>query len=64
MYTDAMLAFNGTAEMFSYDNRPMAPLQQYTFDQWWMVSVDQSVISLPFRIPTALSPLSARPLEI
>ncbi|KAH9945461.1 uncharacterized protein BXZ73DRAFT_73606 [Epithele typhae] len=31
----SMYGFNVTAETFSYDNRPVAPLQDMTFDQWW-----------------------------
>ena len=35
MFTPAMWGFNVTAETFSYDNRPVTPLVDYTFDQWW-----------------------------
>ena len=31
----SMYGFNVTAETFPYDNRPVAPLTDYTFDQWW-----------------------------
>ncbi|KAF9790728.1 hypothetical protein BJ322DRAFT_409934 [Thelephora terrestris] len=34
-YDPSMWGYNVTMQTFSYDNRPMAPLQQYTFDQWW-----------------------------
>ncbi|TFY52325.1 hypothetical protein EVJ58_g10083 [Rhodofomes roseus] len=30
-----MWGFNVTAQTFPYDNRPVAPLTEYTFDQWW-----------------------------
>ena len=32
----SMYGFNVTMDTFSYDNRPVAPLQDMTFDQWWM----------------------------
>ncbi|KZT07581.1 uncharacterized protein LAESUDRAFT_724528 [Laetiporus sulphureus 93-53] len=31
----SMWGFNVTAQTFSYDNRPVTPLQDYTFEQWW-----------------------------
>lgn len=31
----SMYGFNVTAQTYSYDNRPVAPLTDYTFDQWW-----------------------------
>ena len=31
----SMYGFNVTGETFPYDNRPVAPLVDYTFDQWW-----------------------------
>ncbi|KAI0078821.1 hypothetical protein K474DRAFT_812386 [Panus rudis PR-1116 ss-1] len=31
----SMFGFNVTAETFPYDNRPVAPLVDMTFDQWW-----------------------------
>ena len=34
-----MFGFNVTAQTFSYDNRPQTPLQDYTFQQWWFVSI-------------------------
>ena len=30
-----MWGFNVTMQTFPYDNRPVSPLQEYTFDQWW-----------------------------
>jgi hypothetical protein len=30
-----MYGFNVTQQTFSYDNRPVSPLINYTFDQWW-----------------------------
>ena len=33
-----MLGFNVTAQTFSYDNRPVVPLYNMPFEQWWMVS--------------------------
>ena len=30
-----MYGFNVTGDTFPYDNRPVAPLINYTFDQWW-----------------------------
>ena len=34
----AMYGFNVSAQTFSYDNRPVTPLQNMPFDQWWFVS--------------------------
>lgn len=31
-----MFGFNVTDSTFPYDNRPVAPLMDMTFDQWWM----------------------------
>ncbi|KAI0749839.1 hypothetical protein C8Q80DRAFT_1101672 [Daedaleopsis nitida] len=31
----SMYGFNVTDKTFPYDNRPVAPLQDFTFDQWW-----------------------------
>ena len=31
----SMYGFNVTQQTFPYDNRPVAPLQDFTFDQWW-----------------------------
>ncbi|KAI0636096.1 hypothetical protein C8Q77DRAFT_1170685 [Trametes polyzona] len=31
----SMYGFNVTDKTFPYDNRPVAPLMDYTFDQWW-----------------------------
>ncbi|CDO76981.1 hypothetical protein BN946_scf184298.g8 [Trametes cinnabarina] len=31
----SMYGFNVTDKTFPYDNRPVAPLTNYTFDQWW-----------------------------
>ncbi|KAG8983841.1 hypothetical protein FRB90_005704, partial [Tulasnella sp. 427] len=31
----SMYGFNVTAQTFSYDNRPEAPLMYLNFDQWW-----------------------------
>ena len=30
-----MYGFNVTFESFPYDNRPVAPLADMTFEQWW-----------------------------
>lgn len=30
-----MFGFNVTSSTFPYDNRPVAPLTDYTFSQWW-----------------------------
>lgn len=30
-----MWGFNVTAETFPYDNRPVCPLADMTFNQWW-----------------------------
>ena len=30
-----MLGFNVSGETFPYDNRPVSPLSDMTFDQWW-----------------------------
>ncbi|KAF9647895.1 hypothetical protein BDM02DRAFT_3116375 [Thelephora ganbajun] len=35
MFTPAMWGFNVSFETFPYDNRPVAPLVDYTFNQWW-----------------------------
>ena len=48
-----MWGFNVTMQTFSYDNRPMAPLQQYPFSEWWFVSGYLSNISCPSQISTA-----------
>jgi len=32
---------------YGYDNRPLAPLQEYHFDRWWFVSIDYSIVSRP-----------------
>jgi len=34
IFHPSMYGFNVT-DQFSYDNRPVAPLINYTFDQWW-----------------------------
>ncbi|KAJ3978495.1 hypothetical protein F5890DRAFT_1597425 [Lentinula detonsa] len=31
----SMWGFNVTAQTFPYDNQPVAPLTNYTFDEWW-----------------------------
>ncbi|EKM57794.1 uncharacterized protein PHACADRAFT_251644 [Phanerochaete carnosa HHB-10118-sp] len=31
----SMWGFNVTAQTYSYDNRPVTPLMNYTFQQWW-----------------------------
>jgi hypothetical protein len=31
----SMYGFNVTGDTFPYDNRPVAPLADYTFEQWW-----------------------------
>ncbi|KAK7691012.1 hypothetical protein QCA50_006115 [Cerrena zonata] len=31
----SMYGFNVTAQTFSYDNRPVIPLQDMSFDKWW-----------------------------
>lgn len=30
-----MWGFNVTAQTYTYDNRPVAPLTNYTFEEWW-----------------------------
>ena len=47
-----MWGFNVTMQTFSYDNRPMAPLQQYPFSEWWFVSGYLSNTSYPSKIST------------
>ncbi|CDO76983.1 hypothetical protein BN946_scf184298.g10 [Trametes cinnabarina] len=32
---NSMYGFNVTDKTFPYDNRPVSPLTNYTFDQWW-----------------------------
>jgi len=39
------------SETYPYDNRPQTPLQNYTFDKWWFVSVVHSVLLRRFQIP-------------
>ncbi|KAG9006722.1 hypothetical protein FRB93_008454 [Tulasnella sp. JGI-2019a] len=34
-YHPSMHGFNVTSQTFSYDNRPMTPLMDLTFDKWW-----------------------------
>ncbi|KAI0034574.1 hypothetical protein K488DRAFT_6334, partial [Vararia minispora EC-137] len=36
IFHPSMLGFNVTFDTFPYDNRPVSPLTNYTFDQWWM----------------------------
>ncbi|KAH9847531.1 hypothetical protein C2E23DRAFT_907078 [Lenzites betulinus] len=35
IFHPSMYGFNVTDKTFPYDNRPVAPLTNYTFDQWW-----------------------------
>jgi len=35
LWHKSMYGFNVTQQTFSYDNRPQAPMVDYTFDQWW-----------------------------
>lgn len=35
IWTPSMWGFNVTQQTYSYDNRPVAPLMNMTFDQWW-----------------------------
>jgi hypothetical protein len=35
IFHPSMYGFNVTAETFPYDNRPVAPLADFTFQQWW-----------------------------
>ncbi|KAI0090273.1 hypothetical protein BDY19DRAFT_1087507 [Irpex rosettiformis] len=35
LFHPSMYGFNVTMNTFPYDNRPVAPLINYTFDQWW-----------------------------
>ncbi|KZT07590.1 uncharacterized protein LAESUDRAFT_771743 [Laetiporus sulphureus 93-53] len=35
MWHKSMYGFNVTQQTFNYDNRPVTPLVDYTFDQWW-----------------------------
>jgi hypothetical protein len=35
IFHSSMYGFNVTFDTFPYDNRPVAPLFNYTFDQWW-----------------------------
>ncbi|KAJ7432516.1 hypothetical protein B0H11DRAFT_2125771 [Mycena galericulata] len=35
LWHPSMYGFNVTQQTFSYDNRPVSPLTNYTFDQWW-----------------------------
>ncbi|KAF9810031.1 hypothetical protein IEO21_07149 [Rhodonia placenta] len=35
IFHPSMWGFNVTAQTFPYDNRPVAPLINYTFDEWW-----------------------------
>jgi hypothetical protein len=39
IWTPAMLGYNVTAQTYSYDNRPVVPLYNMPFSQWWMVGV-------------------------
>lgn len=41
-----MWGFNVTAQTFSYDNRPVVPLMDMTFEQWWFVSSQCSSIGI------------------
>ncbi|KDQ15932.1 hypothetical protein BOTBODRAFT_65213 [Botryobasidium botryosum FD-172 SS1] len=35
LFHPSMWGFNVTPSDFPYDNRPVAPLQNFTFEQWW-----------------------------
>ncbi|KAF9790725.1 hypothetical protein BJ322DRAFT_409872 [Thelephora terrestris] len=35
IFTPAMWGYNVSFDTFPYDNRPVAPLADYTFEQWW-----------------------------
>ncbi|KAJ3899590.1 hypothetical protein F5879DRAFT_502159 [Lentinula edodes] len=35
LFHPSMWGFNVTEQTFPYDNRPVAPLTNYTFDEWW-----------------------------
>ncbi|KAI0703782.1 hypothetical protein BC835DRAFT_1317579 [Cytidiella melzeri] len=35
LFHPSMYGFNVTSSTFPYDNRPVTPLYNYTFDQWW-----------------------------
>lgn len=39
-----MLGFNVTAQTYSYDNRPVVPLYNMPFSQWWMVSARDNAL--------------------
>ena len=46
MWHKSMWGFNVTAQTFSYDNRPVVPLMDMTFEQWWFVSPQCSSIGV------------------
>ena len=58
----SMWGYGVHMETFPYDNRPVAPLMNYTFDKWWFVSVIHSITSCKFQTPTIAS--SAWPLGL
>ena len=62
IYDPSMFGFNVTQQDFPYDNRPMAPLQQYTFEQWWFVSAYRRLRRIRHRRQSLLC--SARTLEL
>lgn len=35
IFHPSMFGFNVTQQTFPYDNRPVAPLRNFTFDKWW-----------------------------
>ena len=35
IFHPSMWGFNVTAQDYPYDNRPVSPLADMTFDQWW-----------------------------
>ena len=37
LFHDSMWGFNVTGDTFPYDNRPVAPLSNMTFQEWWFV---------------------------
>jgi hypothetical protein len=57
-YDPSMWGFNVSMQDYPYDNRPMAPLQQYTFEQWWFVSGRRSIMWRASQTLTLSSPLA------
>jgi len=58
-FDPSMWGWNVNQEDYPYDNRPETPLQQYTFDKWWFVSIHHTTSCRSRYGYQSLSPRSA-----